>query len=125
MFDNKTYDTSTQDLSEKSINSKENNNLDLTGFISIRKKGSYNPMICYLNIKSLQIKIDASRRIIKISAINIVCIDETKLGSSFADSQFEINGYQFLPYRKYIDQHEGEKVVFIKEILFTNISNAF
>ena len=75
--------------------------------------------------KSLQIKIDASRRIIKISAINIVCIDATKLGSSFADSQFEINGYQFLPYRKYIDQHEGEKVVFIKEILFTNISNAF
>ena len=41
-----------------------------------------------LNINSLSNEIDALRQICKISPLKILCVDETKLDSSFQNSQF-------------------------------------
>ena len=57
---------------------------DLKG-LSKLTKGNYS-IIGYLNIS--------------ISKIDILCIDETKLDTSFSDSQFKIVGYQFPLFRK-------------------------
>ena len=57
---------------------------DLKG-LSKLTKGNYS-IIGYLNIST--------------SKIDILCIDETKLDTSFSDSQFKIDGYQFPLFRK-------------------------
>ena len=44
-------------------------------------------MIVHLEINSLQNKIDALIKLIKVCLIDIICIDETKLGSSFPDTE--------------------------------------
>ena len=54
-------------------------------------------IISYLNINSLGNKIDQLRDICKKASVDILCIDETKIDSSFPDSQFYIEGYQFPP----------------------------
>ena len=64
-------------------------------------------------------KIDALRQICKISPLEILCVDETKLDSSFPNSQFRIDGYIFSPYRSDRDNHGGGKIVFIREGLIT------
>ena len=38
-----------------------------------------------------------------------LCIDETKLDTSFPDSQFKIDGYQFPLFRKDRDSKDGGK----------------
>ena len=78
-----------------------------------------NPSIRYLNVKSLSNKIDALRQICEISPLEILCVDETKLDSSFPNSQFRINGYIFPPYRRDRDKHGGGKMDFIREGLIT------
>ena len=45
----------------------------------------------------------------------MLCIDETKLDSSFPDHQFKIEGYEFLPLRRDRNSKGGGKMVFIKE----------
>ena len=72
-----------------------------------------------MNINSLSNKIDASRQICKTAALEILCIDETKLDSSFPNSQFRTDGYIFPPYRRDRDNHGGGKMVFIIEGLIT------
>ena len=57
---------------------------DLKG-LSKLTEGNYS-IIGYLNIST--------------SKIDILCIDETKLDTSFSDSQFKIDGYQFPLFRK-------------------------
>ena len=57
---------------------------DLKG-LSKLTKGNYS-IIGYLNIST--------------SKIDMLCIDETKLDTSFSDSQFKIVGYQFPLFRK-------------------------
>ena len=57
---------------------------DLKG-LSKLTKGNYS-IIGYLNIST--------------SKIDMLCIDETKLDTSFSDSQFKIDGYQFPLFRK-------------------------
>ena len=64
-------------------------------------------------------KIDALRQICKISPLEILCADETELGSSFPNSQFRIDGYIFPPYRRDRDNHGGGGIVFIREGLIT------
>ena len=51
---------------------------------------------------------------IKKAPIDILCIDETKLDSSFPDAQFKIGGYQFPPFRKDRNTKGGGKLVFIR-----------
>ena len=83
-----------------------------------------NPFIGYLNINSLRNKIVHLREILRISPLEILCIDETKLDSSFPDKQFEINEYQFPPYRRDRNRNGGGKMVFIKQgIINKRLSN--
>ena len=71
--------------------------LDISDLINLRKECPNNPIISYLNINSLGNKIDQLRDICKKASVDILCIDETKIDSSFPDSQFYIEGYQFPP----------------------------
>ena len=52
---------------------------------------------------------------ISTSKINILCIDETKLDTSFPDSQFKIDGCQFPLFRKYQDSKGGGKIIYVRE----------
>ena len=45
----------------------------------------------------------------------MLCIDETKLDSSFPDHEFKIEGYQFPHLRRDRNSKGGGKMVFIKE----------
>ena len=61
--------------------------------------------------------------------IDIVCIDETKLTCDFPDSLFNVEGYQFPPYRR--DRNDkttcrgGGKIVFVKTGLITKRLKSF
>ena len=88
--------------------------LDISDLISLRKECQNNPIISYLNINSLGNKIDQLRDICLKASVDILCIDETKIDSSFPDSQFYIEGYQFPPFRKDRNKHGGGKIVYIK-----------
>ena len=82
-------------------------------FVTCKKKN--NPIIGYLNINHLASEIDYLREICSKLPIDILCIDDTKLDSSYPDAQFEIPGYQYPPYRKYRNKHGGGKIDFIRE----------
>ena len=73
-----------------------------------------------MNNNTLSNKIDALRQICKISPLEILCVDETKLDSSFPNYQFKIDGHIFPPYRRDKDRHGGGgKMVFVRESLIT------
>ena len=94
--------------------------LDIDGLIHLRVNNPFNPIVGYLNINSLRNKIDDLREVCKKVQIDILCIDETKLDDSFPDSQFKINGYQFLFLRRDRGNRGGGKTVFIKQGLIVN-----
>ena len=73
---------------------------DIKGLIVLRKRFPYNPLIGYININSLKEKVIPLREILSNVPIDVLCVDETKLGSSFSDHQFKIEGYQFPPFRR-------------------------
>ena len=87
---------------------------DLQGLINLRTTYQNNPLIAYLNINSLQEKIISLKELLKKVNLDVLCIDETKLDSSFPD-QFKIKGYQFPPLRRDHNSKGGGKMVFIKE----------
>ena len=53
------------------------------------------------------------------SPIDILCVDKTKLDSSYPDAQFQINDYQFPPFRRDRNKYGGGKIVFIRQGLIT------
>ena len=90
-------------------NSFSNLDLDLYNLQLLKQKYHSNPFISYLNINSLSNKIDALRQICKTAPLEILCVDETKLDSSFPNSQFRIDGYIFRPYqRDRVNHREGK-----------------
>ena len=78
-----------------------------------------NPIVAYLNINSLGEKINHLREICKESPIDILCVDETKIDSSYPDAQFQINDYQFPPFRRDRNKYGGGKIVLIRKGLIT------
>ena len=92
---------------------------DLSNLIDLRRQNINSPMIGYLNINSLRNKIDYLRDICNKSPLNIFCINETKIDSSFPDAQFHIDGYLFQPLLKDRNQNGGGKYVYIKEGIIT------
>ena len=72
-------------------NSFSNLDLDLYNVRLLKQKCYLNPFISYLNISSLSNKIDVLRQICKISPLEILCVDKTKLDSSFPNSKFRID----------------------------------
>ena len=73
---------------------------DLEGLINLRRAYQNNPLIAYLNINSLREKIISLREILKKTKIDVLCIDEAKLDSSFPNHEFKIEGYQFPPLKR-------------------------
>ena len=100
-------------------NSFSNLDLDLYKLQLLKQKYHSNPFISYLNINSLSNKIDPLRQICETAPLEILCVNETKLDSSFPNSQFRIDGYIFPPYWRDRDNHGGGKMVFIREGLIT------
>ena len=94
--------------------------MDLEGLANLRKKYPSNPFLAYLNIIFLNNKIDSLREILKNIPLEIICVDETKLGDSFPDQQFKIEGFQFPPFRRDRNKHGGGKIVFVKDELIVN-----
>ena len=73
---------------------------DVSGLVKLRKDHINNPSIGYLNINILSEKIIYLREICLKTSIDILCVDETKLDSSYPNAQFHIDGYQFPSFRK-------------------------
>lgn len=44
-------------------------------------------------------------------AIDILCVDKTKLDFSYPDAQFQINDYQFSSFRRDINKYGRVKIV--------------
>ena len=47
--------------------------------------------------------------------MDVLCVDETKLDSSFPDHQFKIEGYQFPPFRRDRNSKGGGKLAYLRE----------
>ena len=101
------------------------NDFDLIDAKNLRLQYLSNPLITYLNIHSLQNKLDALREITKNFLLDIFCTDETKLDDSFPDHQFKIDGYQLPPFRKDRNKFGGGKTVYIKDSLIVKRINNF
>lgn len=99
----------TNDLTSPNLES------NLSELIDLCKQNINNPIIGYLNIKSPINKIDYLKDICNKSPVNIFCIDEFKIDSSFSNTNFHSDCYQFLPLRKDCSQKSEGKVVYIKE----------
>ena len=78
-----------------------------------------NPIVAYLNINSLGEKTNHLREICKESPIDILCVDKTKIDSSYPEAQFQINDYQFPPFRRDRNKYGGGKIVLIRKGLIT------
>ena len=68
-----------------------------------------------LNINHFENEIINFREICHQAPIDIICDDETKRDSSFPDSQFHIDGYQFPPFRRDSNKYGGGKIVYVRE----------
>ena len=108
----------------KNINWKDSN-FDFHELVKLRKGHESNPVIDYLNINHLSSKIDYLREICSKTSIDILCIDETKLDSSYPDAQFEISSYQYKRYRNERNKNGGCKIVFIRTGVITKRLKAF
>ena len=101
-------------------NEQNKNELDIIGLAKLRQQYPFNPLIGYLNINFLDHKIDSLREFLKISPLEIICVDETKLDNSFPDQQFKIKGFQFPPFRRDRNKFGGGKIVYVKDGLIAN-----
>ena len=101
------------------------NDFDLIYAKTLRLQYSSNPLIAYLNINPLQNNVDAIREITKNFLLHIFCIDETNLDNSFPDHHFQIDGYQFSPFRRDRNNFGRGKIVYIKGGLVYKIINDF
>ena len=78
----------------------------ISELIELRNKYLNNPIIGYLNINSLRNKLIDLREIMTKAPLDIVCIDETQLAESFPDFQFNMENYQFPPFRRYSERFQ-------------------
>ena len=92
---------------------------DLKKLKVLRVENNSNPIIAYLNINSLGEKINHFHELCKESPIDILCVDEIKLDSSYPDAQFQIIDYQFPPFRRDRNKYGGGKIVLIRKGLIT------
>ena len=92
---------------------------DLKKLKVLRVETDSNPIVAYLNINLLGEKINHLREISKEPPIDILCVDEVKIDSSYLDVQFQINDYQFLPFRRDRNKYKGGKIAFITQGLIT------
>ena len=99
----------------RQLNSKRQKTTFWITLSRLSKEHKSNPIISYLNINSLRIKINDLRKVCRKTQIHVLCIDETKLDESFPDAQFHIEGYQYSAFRKDRNKNGGGKIVYVKE----------
>ena len=92
---------------------------DLKMLRVLRVKNDSNPIVACLNINSLGEKINNLREICKESPIDIFCVDETKIDSSYPDAQFQINDCQIQSFGRDRNKNGGGKIVFVRQGLVT------
>ena len=114
---NKEYETK---ILDKQIWGDDKDNLnniesDVSGLVKLRKDYINNPSIGYLNINSRSEEIISLREICLKTSIDILCVDEMKLDSSYPNAQFHIDGYQFPPFRKDRHKYGGGKMVYTRD----------
>ena len=90
---------SDNDLEENKLN-------DIVKLNNTRFKNMDNPLFCYYNINSLRFKFEDLKEILQKSLPDIVVFAETKLNSTFINSQFYLNEY-FEPTRKDLTATSG------------------
>ena len=66
---------------------------DVTELLRLGNTYLKNPMIDYLNINHFENKVKNFREICHQAPIDIICVHEKQLDSSYPDSQFHIDGY--------------------------------
>ena len=101
-------------------NEQNKNELDIIDLAKLRQQFPFNPLIGYLNINFLDHKADSLREFLKISPLEIICVDEMKLDNSFPDQQFKIEDFQFPPFRRDRNKFGGGKIVYVKDGLIAN-----
>ena len=110
---------SNEHLSEDCVISSDS----LDGLKDLKIKNLRNPFLGYLNINHLRYKIVDLRCNLKEIGLECISLSETKLDSSFPDSQFKIDGYHFSPFRKDRNCHGGGLMVFVKSnIIVTRLT---
>ena len=72
-------------------------------------------MIDYLNINHFENKVIHFWEICHHASIDIICVNETKLDSSYPDSQFHKDADQFPPFRRDRNKYGGGKIVYVRE----------
>lgn len=82
-------------------------------------------MIGYLNNNSLKNKITQLREVCKKVAIYLLCIDRTKLDTSFPDPPFHMEGHLCPPFRRDRDKIGGGKIIFIRKVSTAKRSYAY
>ena len=102
-----------------SQNVPENFDSDLKILKFLRVENDSNPIVTYLNINSSGEKINHLCEICKESPIDNLCVDQTKLDSSYPDAQFQINDYQFSLFRRDRNKNGEGKIVYISQGLIT------
>ena len=80
----------------------------------LRRDFPSNPTLRNLNINSIKNKIVQLTNICKTSLIEILCIDKTKLESSFPNAQVHLPDYQFPAFRKDWTSSGGGKIDYIR-----------
>ena len=73
-----------------------------------------NSIVAYLNVNSLGEKINHLHEICKKYPFDILCVDETKLDSSYCDGQFQINDCWFPPFRRDRNKYARGKTMYIR-----------
>ena len=98
---------------------------DISGLVNLRNDFSKNPVLSYLNIKSLGGKFDNLQEFCFKTEVDILYIDETKIDPSYPDSQFHIDGYQFSPFRKDRNKHGEGKIVYVRNGIIAKRTKQF
>ena len=96
-----------------SLNTDKNIDSDREALAKLRRDKPFYPMIGYLNINSIRNNIVQLTDICKTSPTEILCIDETKLDSSFPNAQVHLPDYQFPPFRRDQNLSGGGIIVYI------------
>ena len=80
---------------------------------NVSNKNPSNPILSYININSLRNKFTSLTNLVSKN-IHILTVAETKLDSSFQDSEFCIDGFK-KPYRLDVNGRSGGLLVLVKE----------
>ena len=88
---------------------------EIKGLLDFRKRFPYYSLIGRIDINSIKEKLIPVMEVLPNAPIDILCVDETKLDSSFPDLQFKIQGYQFPSFRRDRNSKSGGKSFYLRE----------